>query len=81
MQGLLLTTLNVESKCDKTVINTTTLGVFIAGDGGYLATNTCLGRHGGHRQVVHTKEGKLIKYANTIRCRDLKHHNIHWFYS
>jgi hypothetical protein len=50
----------------KTVINTTILGIFIASDGGNLATTTCFGPHGGHRQVLHTKVGKLIQYANTV---------------
>jgi hypothetical protein len=50
----------------KTVLNTTILGIFIASNDGYLATTTCFGPHGAHRQVVHTKVGKLIKYENTI---------------
>jgi hypothetical protein len=54
---------NVENECEKSVTNTTILGIFIASDGGYLATTTCFGHHGGHRQVVHATVGKLIQHA------------------
>jgi hypothetical protein len=66
---------NVENECEKTVIDTTILGIFIASDGGYLATTTCFGPHGGHRQVVHTKFNIVISLRAIIHG-DMMWHQI-----
>jgi hypothetical protein len=55
---------SVESKCENSHKHNS-VWYLIANDGGWLATTTCFGRHGGHRQAVHTKVDELIQYANT----------------
>ena len=45
---------NVESECENSH-KYNYIWYLIASDGGWLATTTCFGQQGGHRQVVHTK--------------------------